>query len=351
MDMIENRKDEHVRITLEENVNSDHNHWDDIDLTHNALPEINYDEIDISTTLFDKKLGAPIIIAAMTGGYDFARDINERLAYVAAQYQIPMGVGSQRAALENPKLTKTYGVVKEYDVPLRIANIGASQLVIWGHKKTVGYIEDIISMIDAHAVAICLNFLQEVVQFEGEPIAKGCLEQIQLLSDEIDIPIIVKESGAGISFDVAERLSKTKIAAIDVGGKGGTSFAAIEHYRARLYDDHLNACGGKTFWNWGISTPQSILNVGKATNWGLPIISTGGIRNGLDVAKALILGARCAGVAQSLLKPSTIGKQETMLALKVLIKELQAAMFLSGVKSVQKMKEVNYEFRKGTEII
>jgi isopentenyl-diphosphate Delta-isomerase len=348
MDLIENRKDEHVRIALEENVNAKHNHWDDIDLIHNALPEINYDEIDISTTLFNKQLGAPIVIAAMTGGYDFAKEINERLAFAAEHFQIPMGVGSQRAAVENPKLIRTYSVVKDFDIPVRIANIGASQLVLWGHKKTREYLEDIISMIDAHAVAICLNFLQEVVQFEGEPHAKGCLHEIEQLAEEIDIPIIVKESGAGISLDVAHRLSKTNIAAIDVGGKGGTSFAAIEHYRAKLHDDHLNACGGETFWDWGIPTPQSILNVGKATNWQLPIISTGGIRNGLDVAKALILGARCAGVAQALLKPSTKSKEETMLAVEVMIKELQAVMFLTGINSVQKMKEVNYEFRKRT---
>jgi len=349
MYQIESRKDEHVRIALEKNVSAHHNYWDDIELIHNALPELNYGEIDISTTLFDKKLGAPVLIAAMTGGYELAKEINERLAYAASHFQIPMGVGSQRAAVENAKLRSTYSVVKEYDIPLRIANIGASQLVLWGHKKTLRYIEDIISMIDAHAVAICLNFLQEVVQFEGEPHAKGCFQEIKRLSDEIDVPIIIKESGAGISYDVALRLSKTNIAAIDVGGKSGTSFAAIEHYRAKLHSDYLNARGGETFWNWGVSTPQSLMNAGNATDWKLPLIATGGIRNGLDVAKALVMGAQCAGVAQAMLKPSTKSKEVTVLEMEVIIKELQAAMLLMGVNSVQKMKEVNYELRRGTK--
>jgi isopentenyl-diphosphate delta-isomerase len=346
MDLVENRKNEHIHIALEKNVNANHNPWDDIELIHNALPEINYDQIDISTSLFNKKLGAPIIIAAMTGGYSFAKEINERLSYAAAQFQIPMGVGSQRAAVENPELRYTYSVVKEFDIPIRIANIGASQLVLWGHKKTLSYLEDIISMIDAHAVAICLNFLQEVIQFEGEPHAKGCLREIKLLSDELDIPIIVKESGAGISMEVAEKLSKTNVASIDVGGKGGTSFSAIEYYRAKLHSDYLNSCRGETFWNWGIPTPKSILNVGKATNWKIPIISTGGIRNGLDVAKALTLGARCAGVAQTLLRPSTKSKEEAKLRIEVLTKELRAAMFLMGIDSVKKMNGAKYEFIK-----
>ncbi|MFH1013475.1 MAG: type 2 isopentenyl-diphosphate Delta-isomerase [Thermoplasmatota archaeon] len=351
MDKIESRKDEHVRIALEKNVSSIHNYWDDIELSHNALPEINKDDIDTSTILFDKNLRVPIVIAAMTGGYNLAKEINERLAGAASHFQIAMGVGSQRAALENSKLRETYGVIKEFDIPLRIANIGASQIVLWGHKKTISYIEDIISMIDAHAVAICLNFLQEVVQPEGEPHAKGCLHQIQLLADEIDTPVIVKESGAGISYDVALRLSKTNIAGIDVGGKGGTSFAAIEHYRAKMHSDYLHARSGETFWNWGISTPQSIVNAAKATKMKFPLIATGGIRHGLDVAKALSLGAQCAGIAQVLLKPATKSKQATILEIETIIKELRTAMFLMGIDSVGKMKEVTYGYRKRDESI
>jgi len=343
MSQIENRKDDHVRIALEQNVAADHNYWDDVKLTHNALPEINIDDIDLSVTFLEKKLDAPLIIAGMTGGYHFAREINDRLAAAAEHFQIGMGVGSQRAALENADLKDTYNVVKNYDIPLRIGNIGASQLVIWGHEKTKKYVEQMIDMIDAHAIAVCLNFLQEVVQFEGEAHAKGCLEEISKLADALDIPVIVKESGAGISADVATRLSNTAIKAIDVGGMGGTSFAAIEHFRARLHFDDLQARGGKTFWNWGISTPESILNVLEVSEWDIPIIATGGIRNGLDATKALALGANIVGVAYALLKAATKTKQATILEVDTLIKEIQASMFLTGCDNIEKLSDLEID--------
>jgi len=254
-----------------------------------------------------------------------------------------MGVGSQRAALETPELKDTYSVVKDYDIPLRIANIGASQLVLWGHEKTMEYAQVMIDMIDAHAFAVCLNFLQEVTQFEGEAHAKGCLEEIKLLAEDLDIPVIVKESGAGISADVAKRLMKTKIAAIDVGGLSGTSFAAIEHYRAEIHSNKLYARLGRTFWNWGIPTPLSVINVGEATDWRIPIIATGGIRNGLDASKALALGADMVGIARTLLKPAVESKDAVVFEMESIIRELRAAMFLMGVDEVSKLKEVEVE--------
>jgi len=343
MNQTESRKDEHVRISLGKNVSASHNFWDDVKLTHNALPEINKDKIDLSTKLFKKKLGAPVIIAGMTGGYKRAKQINENLAVAAEKFQIGMGVGSQRAALENKNLKDTYGVIKNYDIPLRFANIGASQLVLWGHKKTLDNAHKMIDMIDADVFIVCLNFLQEVVQSEGEANAKGCFNAIKSLAEDLDVPLVVKESGAGISFDVAKRLSKTKIAGVDVGGMSGTSFAAIEHYRAKMINDALHERGGMTFWDWGIPTPISILDVGAATSWKLPIIATGGIRNGLDAAKALALGADCAGVAHTFLKPATVSKKSTISEVELMIKELRAAMFLVGVDKVSKMPDVGAE--------
>ena len=211
MNITENRKDEHVKISIEKNVAAHHNYWDDVKLTHNALPEIDKDKVDHSTELFDKKLGAPLIISAMTGGYEKGKKINENLAAAAEKFQIGMGVGSQRAALENEKLKDTYGIIKDYDIPLRFANIGASQLVIWGHKKSIENANKMIDMIDAQVFVVCLNFLQEVIQAEGEANAKGSFEAIKKLAEEIDLPVVVKESGAGISFNVAERLSNTDI--------------------------------------------------------------------------------------------------------------------------------------------
>jgi isopentenyl-diphosphate delta-isomerase len=338
------RKDEHVRISLEKDVSAEYNYWDDIKLIHNALPEINKNKVDLSTTLFGKKLGAPLIIASMTGGYPEAKKINENLAAAAEKYHIGMGVGSQRAALEKPGVKDTYSVIKNYDIPLRFANIGASQIVLWGHKKTMENAQKMIDMIDADVFIVCLNFLQEVVQAEGEANAKGCLNAIEKLADNLNTPVVVKESGAGISYDVAAKLSETKIAGIDVGGLGGTSFAAIEHYRAKMIKDDLHERGGKTFWNWGIPTPTSIIEVGDATNWEIPIIATGGIRNGLDATKALILGANTAGIAHTLLEPASKNKKTTVSTVEAIIKELRAAMFLIGVDEVSKLIDVDWTF-------
>ena len=343
MNQTESRKDDHVKISIEKDVAHIHNYWDDVKLIHNALPEVNKDEIDYSTELFGKKIGAPLMIAGMTGGYKKAKTINQNLASAAEKFQLGMGVGSQRAALEKSDLIETYSIIKDYDIPLRFANIGVSQLVIWGHNQTLENAHKMIDMIDAHVFVVCLNYLQEVVQSEGEANAKGSLKAIEKLADDLDIPVIVKESGAGISYNVAERLYETNIAGIDVGGSGGTSFAAIEHYRASMINDKINERNGKTFWNWGIPTPNSVLEVGEATEWQLPIIATGGIRNGLDAAKALALGANCAGVAHALLKPAIKGKDAVVSEIDAMINEIRAAMFLVGADKVSKMTDIGVD--------
>jgi len=343
MNQTESRKDEHIKIALDENVAASHNYWDDVKLIHNALPEINECDIDLSTKIFNKKLGAPIIISAMTGGYKKAKKINENLASAAEKFQIGMGVGSQRAAIENPDLVETYSVVKDFDIPLRFANIGASQLVIWGKDKTLKNAEKMVEMIDAHAFFVCLNFLQEATQPEGESDAKGCLDAIRHLAENLSVPVLIKESGAGISSEVAKRLSKTKIAGFDVGGLGGTSFSAIEYFRAKNIKDGFHERCGKTFWNWGIPTPTSIIDVGEVVSWKKPIIATGGIRNGLDAAKALVLGASAAGVAHTFLKPANQGVDAIVFEVDTMIKELRAAMFLVGAENVSKMTEVDAE--------
>ncbi len=348
MNQTEERKREHIKISLEENVSAHHNYWDDVTLIHNALPEINEHDIDLSTNLFGKKLGAPLIISAMTGGYSNGKKINENLAAAAEKFNIGMGVGSQRAALENDKLKETYSVIKNYDICLKIANIGASQMVLWDSKKILENAEKMVNMIDADIIAVCLNFLQEVVQPEGETHAKGCLKKIDMLSKEFEKPILIKESGAGISHNVARRLKKTNIAGIDVGGAGGTSFSAVEYYRAKSKNDEYNMREGKTFWDWGIPTPTSILEVGEATNWEIPIISTGGIRNGLDATKALALGANAAGIAHALLAPAIKGKKSTIFEIDLIIREIRTAMFLVGADNVEKLSDVEWNY--GLEI-
>jgi isopentenyl-diphosphate delta-isomerase len=344
MNQTEERKREHVQISLKENVSAHHNYWDDVHLIHNALPDINSTDIDLSIQLFDKKLNAPLIMSGMTGGYSEGKKINEHLAAAASKYQLAMGVGSQRAALENHKLVETYSIIKNYDIPLKIANIGASQIVLWEKKQILENAEKIINMIDADVLAVCLNFLQEAIQPEGEAHAKGCLSTIDMLSREFGRPIIIKESGAGISGKIAQQLKKTKIAGIDVGGAGGTSFSAVEYYRAKLKGDTHNMRAGQTFWDWGIPTPTCILEVGRATNWELPIIATGGIRNGLDIAKSLVLGASAAGMAHALLKPALKDKRTLELELDVIKRELRIAMFLVGVDTIEKLSTVEVRY-------
>ncbi|MFO7677227.1 MAG: type 2 isopentenyl-diphosphate Delta-isomerase [Thermoplasmatota archaeon] len=344
MNQTEKRKRDHVRICLEENVSAHYNYWDSVHLIHNALPEINEDEIDLSTTLFGKKLGAPLVISAITGGYSEGKIINENLAIAAEKFKLAMGVGSQRSALEKQDLKDTYSVINNYDIPLKIANIGASQMVIWDKKQILENAEKIVTMIEADILAVCLNFLQEAVQPEGEIHAKGCLEAITMLADEFKKPILIKESGAGISYNVASLLKETKIAGIDVGGFGGTSFSAVEYYRAKTKNDQYNMREGKIFWDWGIPTPASIVYAGEATNWEMPLIATGGIRNGLDAAKALILGADAAGIARTLLRPATQDIQATILELNMILKELQTTMFLVGAETINNLDIAEVKF-------
>jgi isopentenyl-diphosphate Delta-isomerase len=349
MNQTEERKKEHVQIALDEDISAHHNYWDDVHLVHNALPELNKEDIDLSSVLFGKKLGAPFIIAGMTGGYAEGKKINENLAAAAEKLQIGLGVGSQRAALENPKLKETYSIIKEYDVPLKIANIGASQIVLWEKDELLEHAKTIVDMIDADVLAVCLNFLQEAVQPEGEAHAKGCIDAITMLCKEFKKPVLVKESGAGISFAASQALYHAGVAGIDVGGAGGTSFAAVEYYRAQMKNETANMRLGKTFWDWGIPTPTAILEVGKAIDWKLPIIATGGVRNGLDAAKALVLGANAAGLAHCLLKSAMKDARTALFECELVVRELQTAMFLVGAENIDALSSVGVtydEFKK-----
>src|SRR2546425_4319120 len=229
----EQREAEHVNIILNENVSAEYNYWNDVHLLHRAIPEIDLDDIDVSTTLLGRKLRAPLVISSMTGGFGMGREINANLAKGAAEVGVAMGVGSQRAALEKPELADTYAVVKDFDVPLRFANLGAPQLIPQEGKRAYG-LEDArraIAMVDAHALIVHLNFLQEVVQPEGDRRAKSVLAAIRAIAAKL--PVLAKETGAGISREVALDLKKAGVKGIDVGGLGGASFSAVEDYPAR----------------------------------------------------------------------------------------------------------------------
>jgi len=331
--LIERRKNDHVEICAREDLSTHYVYWDDVQLVHNPLPEVDLDEVDTSTTLFGQKLKAPIIISAMTGGYGKAEEINKNLAAAAERFGIGMGVGSQRAALEHPELARTYSVIKEFGIPLRIANLGVPQLIKQGLKSALT-IEDgraAMEMIGAHVLAIHLNYLQEVVQPEGETKTKGGLKAIEKFATSL--PIIAKETGAGMPREVALKLKKAKVRGLDVGGLGGTSFSAVEYYRARSVGDATRANIGQTFWNWGIPTPVSIV----LADVGLPIIATGGLRSGLDVARAVSIGASAGGMAGRLLPAALEGEEALNKELETIMRELKAAMFLIGAKNTQEL--------------
>ncbi|MEW5936809.1 MAG: type 2 isopentenyl-diphosphate Delta-isomerase [Candidatus Thermoplasmatota archaeon] len=327
---LQERKEEHIDICLSEDVEAEHNYWAEIHLLHEPLPELNYDDIETSTALLGRRLAAPIIIAAMTGGTEKGARINESLAAAAAELQIGMGVGSQRPALEDPSLAKGFRVVREYDIPLVMANLGAPQLVEQRGKRpiTMDEIGQAMEMIGAHAVAVHLNFLQEIAQPGGDLNAEGCIDAIRDVAR--GFKVIAKETGGGMPREAAARLKSAGIAAIDIGGMGGTSFSAVEHHRAVLRGARLLARVGKTFWNWGIPAPAALCQAAV----GLPIIATGGLRTGLDAAKAIAMGASAAGFARALLKPAMDGKKAVRTELEAIVAELKTAMFLTASQHI-----------------
>jgi isopentenyl-diphosphate delta-isomerase len=335
--MTQSRKKEQLEICMTENVSARHNYWDDVRLIHRALPEIDLEDVDTSTIIFGKELEAPIIISAMTGGYSEAEEINRNLAQAAAEAQVGMGVGSQRQAIEDSSLESTYSVVKDYDVPLMIGNLGAPQFLSQGDKDPfkLDDAKKAMEMVDADLLAIHLNFLQEVVQPEGDTKARGCLEAIQKIASYL--PVIVKETGAGISRGTAMVLRTSRIRGIDVGGLGGTSWSAVEHFRAKKEKNDRKERLGETFWNWGVPTPVSLIEA----NIGLPMIATGGIRSGLDVTRAMTLGASSAGIASKLLPFAKKSYQAVVEELNLLISELKAAMFLTGSMTIRQLAEAN----------
>lgn len=320
------RKIEHIEICIQENVQSNRSTLlEDIEFIHNALPEIDRDKIDLTTNFLGLRADAPLVIAGMTGGHPNTMEINRRLAEAAEAMRIPIGVGSQRAAIEDPHLAETFEVVREAapSVPI-IANIGAT------HVKVA---KEAIEMIDADILAVHLNPLQEAIQPEGDSNSTGVLENIGLIVNSVDIPVIVKETGAGISSAVARSLESVGVSGVDVGGVGGTSWAAVEYYRAMKENDAVKAQLGLDFWNWGIPTALSVIMVKDATE--LDVIATGGIRSGIDIAKALALGATAAGVAHPLLAPAVNGTTETVLTeIEVLLEGLKTAMYLTGCEKV-----------------
>jgi len=337
MTQMKERKADHIEIALTKNVSPDYCYWDDVKLIHEALPEIDMKDVDMTTNILGRKLDFPFIVTAITGGFSGAKKINANIAKACSELGIGMGVGSQRAAIENID-KESYAVIKDYDIPLVIGNVGAPQLVQQKKKKkfTAEDVDAAAELIGADAMAVHLNFLQEVVQPEGDTNAKGCYDAIRDLAK--DRAIIVKETGAGISEKTAERLRGIGIRAIDVAGMGGTSFSAVELYRAENANDAVRAELGKTFFDWGIPTPVSVLQA----DVGLPIIASGGITNGLHAAKAIAIGACCAGGANIVLKEATESAKAVKEKLITIREEIRAAMLLTGSPNINGLSLAEY---------
>lgn len=333
---IKNRKLEHLAICKNYDVEKNDTLLDDVTLIHQAIPTHDKDATNTETSFLEKKLSFPFIIPAITGGHPDLTEINQKLARAAEEIGIGIGVGSQRASIENPELRDSLNIVKE-EAPnaLKIANIGAPQLAKgYGVEEAQTAIE----MIEADALAIHLNFLQEAVQLEGDTKAKGVYQKIKKLKNKISQPIIIKETGAGMSRETAKKLDEIGIEAIDVSGKGGTNWAIVEKIRANNENNKMKKELGESFSSWGIPTAASVVEA----NVGPQIMATGGIRSGIDIAKSLILGADCAGSALPLIEPATNNYQSLKEKILSFKEELKLALFLTESKNIKQLKKSSF---------
>jgi isopentenyl-diphosphate delta-isomerase len=336
--MIGERKADHIEVCLKKNVQPRKatTGFEDVHLVHKALPEIEREKIDLSTTVFGYKFSAPLFVGAMTGGTTKATKINAAIAEAVEELHLGVGVGSQRIAIENPKIERSFSIVREKaPTAFILANIGAPQLI---GKYGVKEAKKAVEMVQANALAIHLNALQEAVQPEGDTDYSGLLRKIGEVAQQLDVPVIVKETGAGISADDAAMLAAAGVTAIDVAGAGGTSWAAVEYYRAKARQDDSSQRLGETFWDWGIPTAVSLVETVQSVK--IPVIASGGIRNGIDATKSLALGASLASATYPFLQPATTGSEDVKKALRYLVGEVKNAMFLVGAKSVKELQKV-----------
>jgi isopentenyl-diphosphate delta-isomerase len=329
----QSRKADHIRICLEEDVQS-HQVTTGLEryrFTHCCLPEIDHNDIDISTIFLGKHLGAPLLISSMTGGTEQAGIINQRLAEVAQHYKIAMGVGSQRVAVEKPQVADTFAVRKYASDVLLFANLGAVQL---NYKYGLDECLRVVDILEADALILHINPLQECIQPKGDTNFRGLLDKINKLCTKLPVPVIAKEVGNGISGAIAEKLIAAGVTAIDVAGAGGTSWAKVESERA---ENALQRRLGKTFADWGLPTAECITSI-RSLAPDVPLIASGGLRHGLDVAVAIALGADIAGLAMPFLQAAAASETAVYELAEVLIAEITTVLFCTGNTSLYQLK-------------
>lgn len=334
----QNRKADHLRICLEDDIefHQNTNGLEKYNFSHSCLPDLDLAEIDLTTTFLGKKLGAPLLVSSMTGGTELAKLVNHRLAEVAETYQLAMGVGSGRVILENPEVIPTFAVrTIAPTIPL-FANIGAVQL---NYGYGVDQCRKLVDILEADALILHINPLQECIQPRGDVNFRGLLEKISQLSAKLPVPIIAKEVGNGISGVMAAQLIAAGVGAIDVAGAGGTSWAKVEGERA---ENPLQARLGETFRDWGIPTAECVVQV-RLIDPAIPLIASGGLRNGLEVGKAIALGADLAGLALPFLKAATDSTQAIKDLVEVLLAELRTTMFCTGNANLSQLQQIGIQ--------
>lgn len=326
------RKDEHIQINLEENVASSlTTGLERFHFIHQALPEIDLEDVSLTSNFFNRTLKLPLLISSMTGGTEQARQINLTLAQAAQEKGIALGIGSQRAAIETPELSSTFKVRHLAPDILLLANLGAIQL---NYSYTITECQKAVEMIEADALILHLNPLQEAVQPEGDTRWAGLLNKIEIVCKSLPVPVIAKEVGWGFSAQAARQLINAGVSAIDIAGAGGTSWSQVEMYRA---DTQLQARVAGAFINWGIPTAESIQIVNR-TDPGMPIIASGGIRNGIDIAKSIALGASLGGIAGPFLKAATQSVASTVEIIEAVEREIRICMFAAGISTIEQLK-------------
>jgi isopentenyl-diphosphate Delta-isomerase len=341
-DEVKQRKIEHVSVALGQDVSvAQRASWNDIQFVHQALPEVDLDEIDTSVTFLGHRLRYPIVMSSLTGGHPDVISINRNLARAAERYGLVLGVGSQRAAIVNPEVASTYAVTREYaPTAFLFANIGAPQLIEQSRHPafTLEQAQQAIDMIAANALAVHMNSLQEAAQPEGDRRAAGEAEALRHLTAQLRVPVIAKETGAGICREQVLLLRSCGVSAIDVGGAGGSSMSAMEAARSQSRGDERTMQIGLLYRDWGIATPISVVEASVAR---LPLIATGGVRNGLDMARALALGATLVGMGFPFLKAASESYESVCELLETVIAQLKVAMQLSGAASIAQLREVD----------
>jgi isopentenyl-diphosphate delta-isomerase len=331
---IEGRKADHIRINLEKDVQFPRltTGLERYRFMHQALPELNLDDIDASVNLFGKTLSAPILISSMTGGTDIAYRLNQHLAQAAQAHGIAMGVGSQRAAIEDPKLAYTLQVRNVAPDILLFANIGAVQL---NYGYGLDQCQRAVDMIEADALILHFNVLQEAVQPEGDTRFAGLLDKVEAICKSLPVPVIAKEVGWGFSEKNARDLANAGVAAIDVAGSGGTSWSEVEYHRA---PSSFHARVAASFADWGIPTADAILYVAAGAP-DVKIIASGGLRDGIDIAKSIALGATLGGLAGPFLKAADQSVEAVDQLIRELTAQIRIAMLCSGAPNIAALQQ------------